>query len=126
MDRRTGRKGRVLQRTTPQPVDYTERSGGWGHPRDYSDFKGLVFGICRRHKRTATLNWMSFEFIDFAIAANVVPRARRSFSTSSRLRRPLQQNRSFRLTLPLRAWSVRPRLSPLFLSCVRPTVGSGR
>lgn len=60
------------------PVDCRTRGGGWGHPRDYSDFKGLVFGICRRHKRTATLNWMSFEFIDFTIAANVVPRARRS------------------------------------------------
>lgn len=48
---------------------------GRGHPRDYSDFKGLVFGICRRHKRTATLNWMSFGFIDFTITATtVVPR----------------------------------------------------
>lgn len=45
-----------------------ERRGDRGHPRDYSDFKGLVFGICRRHKRTATLNWMSFGFIDFTIA----------------------------------------------------------
>jgi len=57
--------------------------GGWGHPRDYSDFKGLVFGICRRHKRTATLNWMSFGFIDFTIAATVTANPHVLFTTLS-------------------------------------------
>lgn len=74
VDRR--RKGRACGDACKGRSQWTMRGGERGHPRDYSDFKGLVFGICRRHKRTATLNWMSFEFIDFTIAV-AVPRVRR-------------------------------------------------
>lgn len=79
-ERAAAYKGRRVDRTR---VAGRRRRLLQGHPRDYSDFKGLVFGICRRHKRTASLNWMSFGFIDFTITAAVRPsralRRRRSF-----------------------------------------------
>lgn len=79
--------------------------GGWGHPRDYSDFKGLVFGICRRHKRTATLNWMSFGFIDFTIAATI-PRVLLFAGTACFSPRSLAS--SFSISFPLSLSSTFP------------------
>jgi len=115
---------------------------GWGHPRDYSDFKGLVFGICRRHKRTATLNWMSFGFIDFTIAATVTADPRVLFTTLSLslsfslyhvLHRVPNTNINIHIyiyiilsALPRRSLSVRPSVRPYLSCCSVARATSGR